>query len=438
MKRIFYPLIFFSLALTFTANAQFEINGQLVLRSEFKHGYGKLIPDTASPAFLIGHRLRLSAGYKSKNLHFYSSFQDVRTWGSTAQLNVTDGSLSLHEGWAEINLDSSWSLKLGRQELNYDNFRFLGNVDWALQGRSHDFALAKFVRKNHKLHIGAGYNQAGDFLSGNIYQVAKQYKTAQMIWYNYKKISFELSFLFWNNGKQSVTYDSAGLNIIDHKVLFSQTIGLPVVRTSLWKNNVTSGFVYYQMGKEVTDKAISAYDISLQTTQTLALNSETQKTIKFTLGAEILSGTKSGSTTGKINAFSPLYGTNHIHNGYMDYFFVSGRYENSYGLNDIFLKIRFDNKWGFVSMDIHNFSANAEISNSSGQIQKSMLGNEIDITGGWLINDVVSLQLGYSQMLPSSTLKYLQSSKASPLQNWAYAMLIIRPKSDKRFIGVLN
>jgi hypothetical protein len=122
----------------------------------------------------------------------------------------------------------------------------------------------------------------------------------------------------------------------------------------------------------------------------------------------------------------------------MDYFFVGGRFENFVGLNDLFLKLRYDNnkKW-FVQTDVHSFSTNANVYKGT-ELQSSQLGTEIDLSGGVVLNDDVSFQIGYSQMLASSTLKYMQTLTAAENQNWMYVMLIIRPKSDKKFIGILN
>src|SRR5690606_7934902 len=119
--------------------AQFTVDGQILIRSEYRNGYNKPIAEGLDPAGFIAHRARLQAGYKMDRFDFYMSIQDVRTWGSTSQANVTDGLLSLHEAYGEVSFGENWKVKLGRQELNYDNFRFLGNLDWALQARSHDF-----------------------------------------------------------------------------------------------------------------------------------------------------------------------------------------------------------------------------------------------------------------------------------------------------------
>jgi|JI10StandDraft_1071094.scaffolds.fasta_scaffold184659_2 hypothetical protein len=418
--------------------AQFEIGGQLVQRAEYKHGFGKTIEDTLESARSINQRLRLQMLYKSKKLQFFGSIQDVRLWGNTSQIKLSDGLLSLHEGWVSVVLDSAWSIKIGRQELNYDNVRFLGNLDWAMQARAHDFALIKYEKQHHKLHIGLGYNQSSDLLSGNAFITPNQYKAAQMLWYNIKKSTFELSFLIWNNGKESLQYNSTG-NIIKHQIKYAHTLGIPVVKQSFWNNNVISGFAYYQFGKDVTNKDLNAYDISLQSSQTVVLNSAKNNTLKITFGIESLSGTPTNNTKNENKSFSPMYGTNHVHNGYMDYFYVGGRFENSVGLNDLYLRLRQDaeKKW-FVSCDLHHFSANANVYTASTRLKKQ-LGTEIDLTGGVIVSEDLSLQAGYSQLFSTSTMDQLLGIKnKSNNQNWAYLMLIVRPKNDKKFIGILN
>ncbi len=92
-------------------------------------------------------------------------------------------------------------------------------------------------------------------------------------------------------------------------------------------------------------------------------------------------------------------------------------------------------KW-FATADLHNFMTNASLYKSN-QLLNSNLGIEIDLTGGVVISDECSLQVGYSHLIASETLKAIQSSSAASSQNWAYVMLIVRPKSDKKFIVVL-
>ncbi len=432
----FHLLLLVSLGFTNPVKAQFTIGGQLIQRGEIRSGYGQLISGSADPAAFISQRFRLQATYRFDKVTLYSSIQDVRTWGNTPQVNSTDGFLSVHEAWSEIHFDTAWSVKLGRQELNYDNARFLGNVDWTMQGRSHDFALAKYEKNKLKLHFGAGYNQDGEALSGNIFNITNQYKTAQMVRCENKFENVDIAILFWNNGKQFIIRDS--LNTITGKgIRFSQTIGLSALKYEI-KNTAISGFYYHQLGKDVKNKTINAFDAGLQISQLLHNNENKKHVIRITLGAEILSGTASNNTANKNFSLTPMYGTNHMHNGYMDMFYVGGRYENSTGLNDLFLLVKYQlNPSLFISVNGHSFSTYAGYYIESAK-QNKQLGTEADVTIGYVMNKSVSFQAGYSQLFATNTLEKIQNvSNPDATQNWAYLMLVIRPGSDKKFIGLV-
>ncbi|AHM58450.1 hypothetical protein D770_00880 [Flammeovirgaceae bacterium 311] len=421
---------------TNTALAQFSVDGQLVQRGEYRHGYGRLISESDDAAVFIGQRARLNAQYKMDKFSFYVSVQDVRVWGSTPQIKATDPYLSVHEAWAETRLGSQFSIKLGRQELNYDNARFLGNLDWALQGRAHDFALAKWEKENMKLHFGAGYNQDAEKLSGRLFTTPNQYKTAQFVRYENAVGNFSYAMLFWNDGRQYTITDVLN-QVVDEGIRYRQTLALPTLKFQL--NNTTfSGYYYQQLGKDVAGRKVQAFDANLQVSHITDLNTEKGSKLRITAGVELLSGTDNNSSDNVNRSFAPLYGTNHAHNGYMDMFFVGGRHENSVGLQDLFLRLRYDvNTKLFTSLNGHRFSAFADVYNEQVKVD-SGLGYEIDLSLGYLINDAVSLQSGYSQLFASDTFTTLQGlQNASSNQNWAYLMMIYRPTMKNRFIGLL-
>ncbi|WP_375580001.1 alginate export family protein [Marivirga tractuosa] len=434
-----------SLVLAFSAQlsyAQFSVDGQIVQRAEIRNGQGRLIGADQDPAAFIAHRVRLQTRYEIDGFTFYASIQDVRTWGNTPQTKATDPFLSLHEAWAETSLGDYWKIKLGRQELNYDNVRFLGNLDWALQARAHDFALIKYEKEKMKIHLGGGFNQDAQALSGNIFFNPNQYKAAQMIRYENQWGNFKLSALLWNDGRQFFESDSTG-NIRNDKVNYSQTIGLPTIKYQLG-NTLLSGFYYHQTGKDISDRDLNAFDVSAQITQTLSSNSEKGSSFKATLGFEILSGTDNLSTE-QNNSFNPLYGTNHAHNGYMDLFFVGGRFTNSVGLQDYYLKGRYQfNPNFFTQLDGHVFYSEAEpvpmnpVLPVGIQRLSKYLGTEIDLSFGYILNRAVSVQGGYSQIFASDTFEFLQGpAEYKNTQNWAYVMFIFRPTMKNRFIGIL-
>ncbi|MEX2568971.1 MAG: hypothetical protein WD431_23720 [Cyclobacteriaceae bacterium] len=417
--------------------AQFNLDGQLIQRAEYRNGFSRLIPEEQSPAGFIAQRARLQGSYQSEPINFYMSIQDIRVWGNTSQVKLSDNFLSVHEAYAEMPIGDTWKVKLGRQELNYDNFRFLGNLDWALQGRAHDFALVKHEHENRKIHFGAGYNQDGAQLSGNLFTTGNQYKYAQMFRYENQWKSLHLSFLFWNDGRQFIERDNMG-RIIADRVYHRQTLGIPTFKYQ-FKHTLLSGFYYHQFGKDSRGLITNGFDFNLQATQQVPLKMENKK-FRFAAGIEILSGTPTNDFS-ENSSFSPLYGTNHLYNGYMDLFFVGGTHENNVGLKDIYLKARHDfNPSFFIQTDAHIFSSYADVYTDfvSGELMDNRLGTEIDLSFGLLFNQAISLQGGYSQFFHTNTMEVIQmNGQLKSNQNWAYLMLIVRPTMPNKFIGIL-
>ncbi len=438
MRNIFkVALTGIGLLFSGAAFAQFSVDGQIIQRGEYRHGYGRLINEEGDAAMFIGQRARVNAQYKMDNFKFYVSIQDVRTWGNTPQIKATDPFLSVHEAWAETNIGSNFTLRLGRQELNYDNARFLGNLDWALQGRAHDFALAKYEKESMKLHFGAGYNQDEERLSGTFYTTPRQYKAAQFVRYENvvgEKVNFSL--LFWNNGLQYSVLNPANV-ITEEGIRYMQTLGIPTLKYQAG-NTTLSGFYYHQFGEDVSGRNVNAFDASVQVSHQLEFDPEKGNKLRLTAGFEVLSGTDNNATGNVNKSFSPLYGTNHAHNGYMDYFYVGGRHDHSVGLKDIYIRARYDvNPALFLSLNGHSFSTYGDVYQGREELDKN-LGVELDFTLGYLINDAVSVQGGYSQMFASETMEALQNiQNPANIQNWGYIMMIYRPTMKNRFIGLL-
>jgi hypothetical protein len=424
-------------ALSFTiTHAQFNLDGQLVQRTEWRNGYGRLIPQNADAAAFIAHRARLQASYQRQAFTFLASIQDVRTWGNTPQAKLTDDYLSLHEAWLEMKLSESWRIKLGRQELNYDNARFLGNLDWQLQGRAHDFGLVKYEQGTAKLHIGGGYNQNTQQLSGNLFTIPNQYKTAQMARYENTRGKLQFAILFWNDGRQFFQTDSTGA-ILNKDVRYRQTIGLPTMKFQLG-NTLLSGFYYHQLGKDVIGRIVNSFDVGVQVTHQINLDTVTGRKLRLVAGVEVLSGTATNNPA-KNRSFSPFYGTNHLHNGYMDLFYVGGAHENSVGLQDYFGRTRFDfNPKFFAQLDGHYFASFANVYRPTGGKMDDYLGTELDLSLGYLINEAISMQGGYSHFFYSHTFEQIQNNGVlKKTQNWSYLMLIFRPTMKNKFIGIL-
>jgi Alginate export len=169
-------ILFLSICTQFTAEAQFTLQGQMRTRTEIRNGLGNLVANDAKTAAFTSQRTRLNFGYKWDRVLFGASVQDVRVWGQDASsISTNDGArLMLHEGWAEVTLANKadttvkfkaldlLTVKIGRQELIYDDVRLIGNLDWLQQARRHDMVLLKAVHHGWQVDVGYAFGQNTD------------------------------------------------------------------------------------------------------------------------------------------------------------------------------------------------------------------------------------------------------------------------------------
>lgn len=388
------------------AKAQFSLSGELRPRTEYSHGFSTLAAEDQKPSVFTSQRTRLNFDYKMDLLKVGLVLQDVRIWGNQAQqVSNEDFATSVHQAWAEMNLSKMLTLKVGRQELNYDDQRILGSVGWAQQGRSHDVALFKYAKKLN-VHFGIAHHENTN-RKNNLYDGPDAYKDLQFLWVNRKTEKFNFSLLFLNNGKPMMVGT-------EQKSKYSQTFGTHV---EVPIDNVAfTGHLYFQTGEDGANKSLNAYDLMAEAAYKVSEKSQ------FLLGYEILSGTDFNETE-KNGSFTPLYGTNHKFNGFMDYFYV-GNHVNNVGLSDAYLKfVTTKNKTTF-NADLHLFASAAKISATA----NNYLGTELDLTVTHTLNTATKLAVGYSQMFGTDSLELLKGGSKNAFNNWAYLMITVTPK----------
>ncbi|MBP1839802.1 alginate export family protein [Formosa algae] len=410
--------------------AQFTLDGEFRPRAEYRHGFGSIISESAEPAFSISTRARLNANYKTEAYTFYLSMQDVLTWGENRQINTVDtnNSFAIFQAWADIKLGSGFSTKIGRQVLSYDDQRIMGGLDWAQMGRNHDAALIQYKKEGFMFDVGLAFNQdfddytsniSGYVSTGNEYTEDPNFFTYKAMQYGYLKkdwSAFSASLLLLNNTFQnfelvdgSRTYDGYGVSSL-------QTIGTHLK----YKSGAfgLDGNAYLQTGERVNDLSVKgAYLLGLEATYKISSG------IGLGAGVEVISG--NDADAGETGAFFPLYGTNHKFNGFMDYFYV-GNHANSIGLVDVHVSANFTlNETSSLLVKVLNFSGEQELASGD-----KALGTELDLVYAKKF-DGFSLVLGYSQMFASDgmyELKGVTKADAADAQNWAWAMLVMKPK----------
>ena len=417
MMKKWYRAALFSFLISFFAIpctlGQLGLSGELRVRPEYRRGYKSLATSDQDPAFFISQRTRLKLHYGAEKFVFHVAMQDVRTWGSTSQLNISDDFLSLHEAWAALRVSDGISLKVGRQELAYDNHRILGNVNWAQQGRSHDLILVTVERNNFKWHTGVAYNQDKEQLSTNYYSDGANYKTMQFIWLHAELDHAGGSILLLNNGLQNP----------DTSMSFSQTVGTYLnFELGTLDLNLAG---YYQGGKDAMNKDLSAAYVSFEWSWPTSFG------LTPSLGLEYLSGTdQSNSLTN--HSFTPLYGTNHKFNGHMDYFYV-GNHLNDVGLTNPYLGLIYRLNTWVVSGIVHYFSSSGKITDPSVPTStlKNYLGTELDLSLSRKIQENLSVSAGYSQMFASTSMEAIKGGDSSTTNHWAWLMITFTPELIK-------
>lgn len=451
-KRKYLPIltVLFCLLLQNEALAQFAVSGQIRTRTEYRNGQGTPQVSDTIPAFFTSQRSRINLSYSGHRFKIYTSLQDVRVWGQDASsinrntIDAYDGFM-LHEAWGEISLVDTgkviknFTLKIGRQELVYDDVRLLGNLDWLQQARRHDAVLLKFDHNGWTAHLGAAYNQNAERKSNHIYNgvpvgyaagtngMGAMYKSMQFLYLGRKTHFGNASVLAFKDDFSKFHFADADVEkktpIYDRGVWSRYTLGGNLFGTALRKLTFAAS-AFYQGGKYREGTALNEYLISLSTSYALG------RKLSMGPGVDITSGNSGSDPADRFQRFDPLYGTPHKFWGYMDYFYVADGFGSS-GLVNYYLKTKYKAKDNLtLSLDAHEFVLPSPVTDNDGRKLSKELGTEFDFVVGYNLTKAVTLEGGYSAMVSTSTMaspKVKNVKRASDFSDWAYLMLSIKP-----------
>mgnify|MGYP001278968752 CR=1 FL=1 len=396
-------------------HAQVNISAEVRPRTEFRNGFKTLTDESKDPAVFTEQRSRLYIDYADSAFKFRVAFQDIRIWGETSQIFKEEfGKTFISEAWGQYYFNKDLSVKVGRQIISYDNQRFLGGLEWAQQGRRHDAALLIFEPERTKIHLGFAYNQDDDvpeqaFLQSpgaGYYSVGGSYKSFQYGWFNQGFNSGSLSLLAFNAGYQNA----------DSTVSFKQTFG--AIASKQISGVKLAGDFYYQTGK-LSGNKVNAFLAGINGTFSTPVT-------PITVGVEHISGKDDGDTSTDITAFSPDFGTNHAHNGFMDYFFV-GPANGTVGVTDLYVKTSFKLAGGALKINAHEFMTGSSQLDGEGIELSKIMGTEIDLVYGKQLKGGVTWNIGYSQLFATDTMEELRNGDKGAMQFWAWTMITFKP-----------
>ena len=337
--------------------------------------------------------------------------------------------ISLYEGWANLQSKHGLFVKIGRQELDYDNERIIGNDDWTMTAPTHDVLKLGYDGESHKVHLMAAYNQDPDNMdSGNQYYSGglQPYKNMQTLWYHYDtpKKMFGISLLGMNIGMQSAKQDETDVTY------YQQLVGTYMAFRHKYCS--LEGEFYYQMGKQEHGLPIDAFMGSVKATV------KPSEKYNIFVGYDYLSGDKYFSVPAeghlglvhhdKIRGFNAIFGSHHEFYGAMDFFYMKNYYRGfTPGLQNLYIGGNVSPVDGLgLNAGYHYYA----IATNLDYLDSKTLGHEVDFSASYAFNKAVSLSAGYTYMHGSETMVKLQQIQEVTEQrnlHWGWLMLSVKP-----------
>jgi len=444
MKELLFIIGF--IIMTLDGIGQLELNVELRPRGEVRHGY-KIIPsDSADVSVFVSQRTRLNFYYSHPKFKVGFSLQDVRVWGDEQLFNATgsygdNASLDMNEGWLEILAGKSQSFKIGRQYWVYEDERLLSRRNWNQYTIKYDGLLYKFEPEKIKIHIGLSLNNNTDNLLGNEYNSYKEILQFDSV---LQTIVTKKEILNGRLKSQNFLYITT--KISDRLDLSFQALATgfqkPETASTIYVKGTYGLYLnykpgkfgirangFYQNGKNISGKKVSAYFASLRGEIKL-------KPVSINAGCDYHSGQdqvkEKNNYQNTDHFFDLFYGARHKYYGYMDFFDNLSKSSKNGGLVDIYSGVGINvTEKALLSVDYHYFSLQSRIYDPylTENILKKELGSELDFTLNITIIPEISISGGLSAMLPTTGLEKLQGFEngGTGFAYWGWCMITAKP-----------
>ena len=406
---------------------ELTVEANLLTRGEIRRG-GLITQDEvqdAEKANFVLERSRLAIGYKRDALSLRVTVQHSGLWGAEGSGN----NLDLYEAWAQLTKNGLF-VKVGRQELSYDDERILGSNDWALAGLSHDALKFGYEGYGHQAHAFLAYNQNNKNMYGGTYYVDgySPYKSMQGVWYHYDVPKFPLgiSLLFMNVGMECGTAS-------EHHTTNQQLYGGYV---SFRPGRFSTQLSYYRQGGKASLDYTSGMDVPLCAWMgNVKAAYDISKTFSAYAGYDYISGDEDfvvpqpghiGAIQHKeLNSFTSLFGSHRNFYGAMDFFYVSTYYcTYSPGLQHLYggtvVRLLKDLT---IDLSYHYMATATKVP----ELNRT-LGHNIDVSASYQLMKDVTVSAGYSYMSGTETMERLKRSTADRKLRWGWLMLVVSPQ----------
>ncbi|MFP4555468.1 MAG: alginate export family protein [Bacteroidales bacterium] len=434
MKRIIFLFIIL-FAISGNIFGQLTLDGQFRTRGEYRDGYSELSSDLNHPATLVNQRSRLILNYSESNFDFRFSAQDARVWGEN-WASMPNNTIHIYEAWGAYRFNEKLRIKLGRQELKYDDQRIMAARNFSITGVAYD--AVKLVYNNEEgnlLHIGGMINNLND--------------TPFLDYYP----TFKYMLFVWGESVVSEGLKINALNFFDvsqnpaepHLMYGRNTLGGNIIYSH---DNHFGGRLglYYQFGNHWMDYAnylgqervsVSAYSYNS------SVWFKPNDNLKLSLNIDTHSGNDWSEQSDKFTAYNRLLSAGHAYLGFMDYFTSADLREVQWaGIQDIFIradaiitpKFNLQGTIHYLMLQ-KGYLPRPNPFNPWVEVDKG-LGTEIDLVARYKVNSMFKLEAAYMVMLPTETMEQIKlNGNDAKFSHFSYVSVLFTPNFLKRQIG---
>ena len=359
-------------------------------------------------------------GTVDENVSVFIQIQDVRTWGGEVAspvppsitrtgTSVHSSGLDMHQGYLLIKdvWGSGAALKVGRQEMVFDEARLIGNIGWIQQAQSFDAARLDFKAGAFGITAFYAQTQANDThpvmaqtivagtQDGHFGGLRATYKIG-----DHKKDRITGYYYLANNTATAAGTATVFENLNIAGIYINKHVGKTRVRFD--------GAYEWGPVSQTVDK--EAYML------TGALEHKFENGASLGVWADYFSGDSNGNADLKQTNFTTPYATNHKFYGHIDKFLNIP----SVGLFDLAIKgaIGITDKTK-LQAHFHHFSAVRSPTNSD-------LGQEIDLQITHKLAANTALRAGYSHYFSAGTVNYGVGGNHTLDSNWGWMMFVTK------------
>jgi hypothetical protein len=334
------------------------------------------------------------------NVRVMVQFQDVRLWGEETN-TLTDfqaDNFDVHQAYVEVSSEgpTTYSARLGRQEMPFGGHRLMGNVNWTQQARSFDAARLSADGSDVRLDvIGAWLSDATAATNDNDAYLVGAYAQLREAGPG----TLDVYALF------NTQFDRSGAGDPDTE---QGTFG-----ARWWGQSGNVSFrteASYQTGNRA-GLDVSAFMFGGRVGTTLADGAGS-----VTFWYDYLSG-DDDPTDNDIKVFDTLFATNHKFYGLADLFLNIPVHTAGRGLQDIAVKgsYRPDPRVN-LGLDIHSF----HVAKSQG-LSTGHLGEEADVTVTYQHSGNMRVTAGLSQIVQADG--FADIGRLAENMTWVYLMM---------------